>query len=317
MSMKIVSCATDLGELEPLAEAGADEFYTAVRELPAFGFGFLPYACLGPAIKKAHALGKKIALAVNAVCAPAMNGSLSDIVRRIRTIDDMGIDAFIFSSPYFLGTFSGRKTRLRAQLHLSSVQPVFNSLSAAFFARYGAARIILPNQLAPAEAEKILALCRDRGIETEIFNYRFFGCAYINGRCQLHQPVFYNLKTELPKGSLCRVSAERGGLVRVKSLELPERSGEVLGVMSRLSSRLAGGGAPRLSNAAAFFDFLTAGVQYLKYGTRHDPSAVKIKKVAETRRMLELALKFSSSLPRAKARKAFLTKMSGWVPDRF
>ena len=317
MSMKIVSCTTDLNELEPLAEAGADEFYTAVQELPAFGFGFLPYEHLGPAIKKAHSLGKKIALAVNAPYASAMCGDLPGLVRRIRTIDDLGVDAFIFSSPYFLEKFSGRKTRLRARMHLSSVQPVFNSLSAAFFARYGVSRIILPNQLAPAEAEKILAFCRGRGIETEIFNYRLFGCAYINGRCQLHQPIYYTLRAELPKGSLCRVSAERGGLVKVKSLELPERSGELLGVMSRLSSRLAGGGAPRLANAAAFFDFFSAGVQYLKYGTRQDPLSVKIQKVAETRRMLDLAVRLASSLPRGKARRAFVKKMSGRPPDRF
>ena len=315
--MKIVSCFTDLNELEPLAEAGADEFYTAVQELPAFGFGFLPYDCLGPAIKKVRALGRKIALAVNDTHVPAISGKLSVMVRRMRAIDDLGVDAFIFSNPYFLELFSGRKTRLRAQIHLSSVQPVFNSLSAAFFARYGVARMILPNQLAPEEAKKLLAFCRGRGIETEIFNYQFFGCPYVNGRCRLHRPVYYTLKAELPRGSLCRVSAERGGLVKVKSLELPERSGEVLGLMSRLSSRLAGGGAPRLSNAAAFFDFFSAGVQYLKYGTRQDSGPVKIRKVAETRRMLDLARELSSSLSREKARQTFITKMSRWVPDRF
>jgi hypothetical protein len=59
--MKIVSCFTDLKELEPLAEAGADEFYTAIGALPAFRFGVLPGRDLGPAIKKAHSPSFNIA----------------------------------------------------------------------------------------------------------------------------------------------------------------------------------------------------------------------------------------------------------------
>ncbi|MBI4352233.1 MAG: U32 family peptidase [Elusimicrobia bacterium] len=310
--MKIVSCFSDLKELEPLAGAGADEFYTAIAALPAFSVGFLPGRDLAPAIKTAHALGKKIALAVNAIHFPATLKQLAAAEKRIRGLDRLGMDAFIFSNPYLLGLFSGRRKLPGAKLHLSSVQPVFNSLSAAFFSRFGVSRLILPNQLSPYEARKILAFCRARGIETEIFDYRFFGCAYINGRCQLHRPDHYTLKSAILEGSLCRINAPAGGLVKLRTLDLPARARELPRLVKRLEARFTCGGSPRLSNAAAFFDFFSSGVRYLKYGTRHDPSGVKVKKVAELRRMLDLAEKLSAELPRAEARRAFVAELSGW-----
>jgi len=310
--MKIVSCFSNLKELEPLAAAGADEFYAAVAELPAFSEGSLPAADLEPAIKRIRALGKKMAVAVNAIHATATNKRLGEIEKRIRALDKLGVNAFIISNPYLLNLFSGRGKRLRAELHLSSVQPVFNSLSAAFFSRFGVSRIILPNQLSPHEARKILAFCRARDIETEIFDYRFFGCAYVNGRCQLHRPGHYTLRSAIAEGSICRINAKPGGLVKPRTLDLPGRAKELPGLMKRLENRFTCGGAPRLSDAAAFFDFFTSGVQYLKYGTRHDRPEVKAGKVRELRALLDLAEKLSSSGPKAEARRTFIKELSRW-----
>ncbi len=310
--MKIVSCFSSLKELEPLAAAGADEFYTAVDFLPAFSPGTLPEEDLLPAIKKVSALGKKLALAVNSPWARGTDKEMAVLERRIRSLDKLGIGAFIIANPYLLALFSGPGKRLRAGLHLSSVQPVFNSLSAAFFARFGISRIILPNQLSPVEARKILALCRAKGIETEIFDYRFFGCAYINGRCQLHSPGHYTLKSAMPEGNICRVSSGPDGLVKLRGLDRPERSGELPALVRRLGSRFSCGGSPRLYNAAAFFNFFAAGVPYLKYGTRQDPAAVKAGKVRELRAMIGLAEELSSSKPAAEARRLFVQELSRW-----
>ncbi|MBI4803534.1 MAG: U32 family peptidase [Elusimicrobia bacterium] len=316
--MKIVSCFSDLKELEPLTGAGAQEFYTAVSTLPAFGPGFLSGAALKPAIKRVHALGKKIALAVNAIYAPATVKKRAAIMERIRELDDLGMDAFIVSNPYIIGMFSDRARPLRAKLYLSSVQPVFNSLTAAFFAgRSGFSRVILPNQLTPSEARKILAFCGERGIETEIFDYRFFGCPFVNGRCQLHRPDYYTLRSALPEGSLCRINAKPGALVKIGSLETPARAGELPGLVKRLTFRLTCGRAPRLSNAATFFDFFRSGVQYFKYGTRRDPPEIKVRKVRALRSMLDLAEGFSSSLPQEEARRAFIKEMDKWDGSGF
>jgi len=309
--MKIVSCFTRLEELEPLAEAGADEFYTAIGELPAFSFGFLPFNRLRPAIEKAHALGKPVALAVNAIRSPSFKNPAA-VPEKVRMIDAMGIDAFIVSSPHLLESLSSGGPRLRARLQLSSVQPVFNSMCAAFFARFGISRIILPNQLTEPEARKIVSFCRKRSIETEIFDYRFFGCAYVNGRCHLHKPVYYRLTADMSDGSMCRINADPRGLVGIRTLEAPARAKELPAVVRRLETRLAGGGAPRLSNAASFFDFFSSGVQYLKYGTRHDSLKFKVGKVKALRAMLDLAEKLSSSLPKTEARRAFIKELTRW-----
>lgn len=314
--MKIVSCFTDIRELEPLAEAGADEFYTAVRELPAFSEGYLPYASLGPAIDKAHALGRKVALAVNAMHSVRLLTDPGGVIRGIRDADAMGVDALIVSNPYLLSKLSLARPRLKAELHLSSVQPVFNSLSAGFFARFGIARMILSNQLAPREAPKILSLCRRLGIGTEIFDYRFFNCAYVNGRCQLHQPGYYTLKSE-HRGSMCRTGTAGGGAVRMKTLDAPGRSGETLAIMNRLAGRLVRDEVPRIANPASFYDYFAAGTRYLKYGMRQDTPEMKALKVRELREMAGLAAELSSSMPRARARRAFIERMTRWDTERF
>ncbi|OGS07486.1 MAG: hypothetical protein A2270_09480 [Elusimicrobia bacterium RIFOXYA12_FULL_51_18] len=315
--MKIVSCFTDLKELEPLAEAGADEFYTAVGELPAFGSKNLPSTDLAAAIIKTKALGKKISLAVNDLHATATDKQLGAITGRIRDLDKLGVDAFIFSNPYLLELFSGGRKRLRAELHLSSVQPVFNSLSAAFFQRFNISRIILPNQISSHEARKILYFCRTRSIETEIFDYRFFGCAYVNGRCQLHHPIHFTLKSAMLNDSLCHINAKPGGLIKLRNLDIPNRAGELPGIINRIENRFTRRGSPRLSNAATFFDFFASGVQYLKYGTRSDRQEVKVKKVGELRAMIGLAEKLSSSRPRTKASQAFILELAHWNKDGF
>lgn len=307
--MKIVSCFSDLKELEPLARAGADEFYTAAEGLLPFSSGTLPPEHLAAAVKRAHRLGRRISIAVNTLLATATVRQLAAIERRVLALDALGADAFIFGNPYLLAKFSGR---LRAQLHLSSLQPVFNSLSAAFFARFGVSRIILPNQLAPAEASRLLAFCRGKGIETEIFDYRFFGCAYVNGRCQLHRPGHYTLRESMSEGMLCRINARPGGLVRALRPDEPARARELPRLAARLERRFTCGGAPRLSNAAAFFDLYSAGVQYLKYGIRQDAPEVKARKVGELRRMIDLAAGLAAGRSRAAARRAFAAEMSGW-----
>ncbi|MDT8285605.1 MAG: U32 family peptidase [Elusimicrobiales bacterium] len=309
--MKIVSCFSDVKELEPLARAGADEFYTAARELPAFHSGEMPLSRLPGAIKLAHSLGKKISVAVNAVLARATARQLAAIEKSVRRLDDAGADSFIFASPYLLRMFSAPGRRLRARLHLSSVQPVFNSFAAAFFARFGVSRVILPSQLPPSEAGPLLSFCREKGIETEIFDYRFFGCAYVNGRCQLHEPGHYTARGKSGRASMCRLPAG-GGLVRPAGLDVPGRAGELPSVLARLERRLASGDLPGVSDSAAFFDFFSAGVDYLKYGTRRDPSAVKTAKVRAMRAMTALAEKLSAG-GRADARKRFVAEMSGWT----
>ena len=293
--------------------AGADELYCAVGPLPAFGPSVLNAGDLPAAVKKIHGLGKKLSLAANSIRLVYSKQGLRRCMDRFLEMDGAGVDAFIISSPSIFVMLENLKRPLCAELHLSSVQPCFNSMAARYFIRRGISRLILPNQLAPLEARAIFQECRAAGVETEVFDYRFFGCAYINGRCNLHNPEFHTFVKNIKGAALCRCGAGAGKITGMKALDAaPGRAGETAALWTRFSRRMNGGGAPRIGNAAAFFDFFTMGADYLKYGTRPDPSRLKIQKVKALRSMLGLAEELSRNLGPAKARAAFIERMTRW-----
>lgn len=311
--MKIVSCFSRGSEITPLILAGADELYCAVKPLPGFGPGVFNARELPAAVKKIHGLGKKLSLAVNAMRLEYSKQGLRRVMDRFIEMDGAGVDSFIISSPSIFEMVKDLKKPLRAELHLSSVQPCFNSLAARFFIRMGISRLILPNQLAPLEARAIFGECRAAGVETEIFDHRFFGCPYVNGRCNLHNANHHTFVKKIKGAALCRCGADDGRAIGMKALDAaPGRAGEAAALWARFSRRLAGGGAPRMGSAASFFDFFTMGANYLKYGTRCDPSHTKIEKVKALRSMLGLAEGLSRNLSPAEARAAFTERMAGW-----
>lgn len=314
--MKIVSCFSSPDELKPLAAAGADEVYCAVPELPSFGepaaIGGL--RALGAAVRQCRTLGLKLSLAVNSQEeADFTLAGARRLQRAVRRADEMGVASFIVANPGLLRLL-GEVRPLRAALHLSSVQPCFNSLTAGLFIRQGVSRIIFPNQLSPHEARGILELCRKRRVETEIFDYRFFGCAYVNGRCRFHRPDYYSLRDEaVVNGSMCRLNVSAGGIAAPAAIGLDPGWKPRLGpIVRRLTSRFGCGGSPRMANFSTFFDFYLAGVGFLKYGTRLDPSRVKAGKVADMRAMLALAGELAAAHAPAEAKRRFMRVMENW-----
>lgn len=283
-----------LAEIEPLVKAGADELYCAVDPLPSFCEGSLPgLKALKEAVRRAHGLGAKLAVAVNAashVYSPAAGARLAGLLREA---DACGADAFIAANPFLppLARLPGRP--LRAKVHLSSAQPCFNAAAARFFIRLGVSRLILPTQLPFAEARGVLRECRTAGVETEIFDHRFCGCTYVNGRCSLHVPEFYTPRGRAP-GPPCRYG------------EPEPLTEEAAALKGRLSARLSS--PPLFYGAASFFDFYKAGVGFLKYGTRLDPAEVKVSKVREMREMMDLAGELLGDLGPAAGRKAFIER---------
>jgi collagenase-like PrtC family protease len=309
--MKIVSCFSKLSEIKPLIEAGADELYCAIKPLDSFGRGVLPAGRLQAAADRIHALGGKLAVAANSMALLRDERGLRRFSNALLKADEAGVDAFIISNPSIFELIKNLKRPLRAKTHLSSVQPCFNSLAARVFIRRGISRLILPNQLSPKESAGIFAECRRAGVETEIFDYRFFGCTYVNGRCNLHNPVYHSFAGDLRGAAPCNRGIAAGCGMKTLNI-LPERSAEIPAIWTRFSARLARGGSPRIGNAAAFFDFFSMGADYLKYGTRRDDSRVKIRKAAELRRMLDLARALTRELGRNAARNEFVRRMTSW-----
>jgi hypothetical protein len=299
-------------EIAPLAEAGADELYCAVAALPSYGHNALR-GNLRAAAARAHGLGKKLSLAVNAMILIYSRKQMTRFADGLNRAVDDGVDSLIVASPSVFTLLKELKRPLPAPVHLSSIQPCFNSRAARHFIRLGISRLILPSQVSPLEARDIFRECRAAGVETEIFDYRFFGCVYVNGRCNLHDPVFHTFTRGTKGADLCRCGAGAGGLPSVKAAEVAAgRAPEAAALARRLYDRMTCGGPPRIANAASFFDFFSMGAGYLKYGTRKDPSDVKIRKVRELRAMLDLAETLAGTLPRKAARDAFINRMTGW-----
>lgn len=256
--------------------------------------------------ERTHALGKTLSVAVNSVSHvyPASRpGRLSDLLREI---DACGVDAFIVANPFLLPLVRDGKNPLKAKIHLSSTQPCFNHLAARFFIRRGISRLILPTQISPFEASGIIRECRAAGVETEIFDYRFCGCTYVNGRCDLHNPVFHTLRGKAGGPAPCR----QGAPLVIIPAESPIPAGKVAELRERLAARI--NRPPLMNDAAAFFDFFLAGAGFLKFGTRLDPLELKTRKVAELRAMIHLAEKLSGALEKNRAREMFLTYMAAW-----
>ncbi|MBI5745079.1 MAG: U32 family peptidase [Elusimicrobia bacterium] len=310
--MKIVSYFSDADEIAPLAAAGAGELYCAVAEVPSFGHGVLR-GPLKTAVDKAHRLGLKVNLAANSMRRTYSGPQARALAGSLLKAAEAGVDGFIVASPTLFELFREMKSPPAVPLHLSSVQPCFNSRTARYFIRAGVSRIILPGQLAPAEAAGLLRECLAAGVETEIFDYRFFGCVYVNGRCNLHDPIFHTFTSGTEGASLCRCGAKTAGGLRVKPVAAdPRRAAGAAALARRLYARMTCGGPPRLANAAAFFDFYTGGVQYLKYGVRRDPPELRLQKVRELRAILDLAESLAAKLPKAAAKTEFVGRLAGW-----
>ncbi len=315
--MKIVASFSDTAEIGPLCDAGADELYCAVEGLPAFGYGLLRGG-LKAAARLAHARGRKLSLAANSLRLNCSRPQLLRLAARLEKAAADGADSLIISSPSVFSLFETLGRPLPLPVHLSSVQPVFNSRSARWFIRLGVSRIILPSQVAPLEALELLKECRRAGVETEIFDYRVFGCSYVNGRCNLHGPVYHTFRSGREASAICRCGAGTPGRLQVKPADItPGRGAEVPALARRLYSRMTGGGPPRLYNAASFYDFYSLGVDYLKYGIRGDPPGEKVRKVRMLRELLDAADEISAAVKdRAEARRAFIHRLTGWRGGR-
>ncbi len=310
--MKIVSCFSEAREIEPLIKAGADELYTSVPGLPSFDETFLLGIDLKKAFDRIHALGKKALVAANSMQVVRDVRGVRALADRIFRLDAAGADAFIIASPSLLSLLRSDRRRLKADIHLSSVQPCFNTAALRFFLRFGIKRLILTNQQAPLEARELLAMCRREGVETEIFDYRFFGCVYVNGRCNLHKRRFHTFKKGSKPATLCRCGGQ-SSLLRVKPAEIqPGREKEAAALSGRLALRMGSGGAPRLYNAASFYDFHRLGVGWLKYGVRKDPPEVKTAKVGRLREMADLAENLTRDHGALRGRDLFIERMTGW-----
>ncbi len=192
--MKIVAPVSRLAEIEPLAQAGANEFYCGV--VPPEWLGrfhalnanrrpsgnLASYADLASAIERTHAQGATLSLVLNA---QHYSGAQAEAAMELaQRFADLGGDSLIVSDLGMLLRLAERLPALR--LHVSSVATCRNAAAARLCRELGARRLILPRDVTLAEATAIADEVPDIEIEAFVLND---GCIFEEGACHtIHLP---------------------------------------------------------------------------------------------------------------------------------
>jgi len=248
--MKILSCLTDIKEIEALKNAGVDEIYFGLNHK------YIPnYANSGNIktfneakniINESHKIDLKVYIAANDL---NFGVKYDEIIKNIKRIIDFGIDGIIVTDLFLLRKLQKYNTTL----HISSVASVFNTEYLKFLSKnFSFTRMIIPPQLSYNQAKDMLEYCKKNKIETEVFFFKFFGCPYINSSCFLHDSKYinsYKIKCNLQP--------------LIKSIKNIRYDDEI--IRKRVFERMNCSNFPRVFNAAAFFDFYINGVRKITY----------------------------------------------------
>ncbi len=196
--MKIACPIQNLKEIEPLAEAGVDEFYCGVlhsdqhlsHRPPTEKFNFRNLKELEEAIRICHSLDKDIWLTLNRRHRlfdyfPFENKLiLRNSLDLFKLSAELKLDGVIIAdTPLLLEAISQRPNGVK--IAVSTVLPTLNSESITFFKELGCQRTILERQMTIREIQSIDENIKD--IELEIFFD--LGCVYMDAFCRLEPAI--------------------------------------------------------------------------------------------------------------------------------
>jgi len=209
--IRILSPVNGLNEVEPLIEAGAEEFYCGVmpeawkkqysnvaspnrREWVAANLK--DFDTVKQIAETAHRKNVRVFLTMNALYT---EGQYREVESFIRSAVDCGVDAVIVADIGLL--LSLREMGWKKDIHVSTGGTTFNNETILFYRELGAARVILPRQNRVNEAAAMAQQNRDIEIETFIMNS---GCMNIDGFCTYHhgtkelkRPFWWNIPKKL------------------------------------------------------------------------------------------------------------------------
>ncbi len=123
----------------------------------------------------AHSIGKKVYATINGF---PFNSQLKLVENHLATMRDIGVDAFIISTPGMIKL--SKKIAPNMPLHLSTQANVLNSLDASFYYDCGVTRIIAAREVGLKDLEEIKKTIPQ--LELEIFIHGSMCFAY-SGRC--------------------------------------------------------------------------------------------------------------------------------------
>lgn len=185
--MKILAPLRDAAEVQPLLEAGADEFYCGLtppgweeafgnawanrRNARSAGVGSL--ADMHRIVELAQ--GRPVFATLNSPSYPA--GAVPRLVEFGRTLlDEVGVSALVVAEMELMLALVDEG--LAPRLHVSSLASCRNPGAAAFYRDLGVARIVLPRHMTLAEIEATAI----PGLEFETFILND-GCVFEEGLC--------------------------------------------------------------------------------------------------------------------------------------
>lgn len=269
------------GSLEALAaalDAGADAVYVGLRGFSRGGAGSeLGWEDLQAAAALVADRGGELQVALNTIPRPPERAALEAVVPRLRAL---GVRSLIVNDPGLLAALHGAHPDLA--LTASVGCGARTSADVAFFAGLGAAAVVLPATVDPADARTCVAAAP---ITVEVMVHMVEEFVLL-GRCAM--PGYFRLRpTPLPGGPAGARrqsgSMKRGGVgacfqvcQQLWTLEDARGRQAVRGFPARQLSRLADVPA-----------YLAAGVRVLKLQGRSLPAAAVGSLVARYRRAID------------------------------
>jgi putative protease len=262
-------------------DAGADAVYVGLRGFSRGGArSELEWPELAAVARAARARGAELQVALNTIPGPREQAVLRAAVPRLL---DLGVRSVIVNDPGLLTTLRAEHPglALTASIGCGAQSP----LDVAAFAELGAAAVVLPATLDPAEARACVAAAP---IDVEIMVHMVEEFVLL-GRCAM--PGYFQLRpTPLPgdAGGSRRQSGsmKRGGVgACFKVCQQPWVLEDGAGRRAERSFP-----ARQLSRVADVPAYVAAGVQVLKLQGRSLPAALLAPVVLRYRRALDAAL---------------------------
>ncbi len=144
-------------------------------------------------VNYAHKNNAKVYVTVNIVF---HNDDVNGLEEYLKELDNIGVDAVIFSDPLVIDI--ANKNNLKLELHLSTQASVLNKDAVRYYIRQGVSRIVLARECSKEDIKNII---NETGVEIECFIHGAM-CTNVSGRCVLSN---YFTNRDANRGGCCQV----------------------------------------------------------------------------------------------------------------
>ena len=144
-------------------------------------------------VRYAHEHGAKLYVTVNIVF---HNNDVKDLLNYLRSLEEIGVDAIIFSDPLVIDLI--KQNNLNLEMHLSTQASVLNKDASKYFIDKGVKRIVLARECSKKDIQNIVD---ETGVQVECFIHGAM-CTNVSGRCVLSN---YFTNRDANRGGCCQV----------------------------------------------------------------------------------------------------------------